>query len=46
MPMRNRSLAFALFATAILFSMVKEWSTPAACARIAITRTRFFIRSQ
>jgi len=31
--MRNR-LAFALFAAAILFSMVREWSAPIACARV------------
>jgi len=31
-PVRNR-LAFALFAAAILFSMVREWNAPVACAR-------------
>ena len=31
--MRNRRLTFALFAAAILFSMVREWSAPVFCAR-------------
>jgi hypothetical protein len=31
--MRVNRLAFALFAAAILFSVVREWSVPAACAR-------------
>jgi hypothetical protein len=26
-------LVFAFFAAAILFSMVREWNAPAACAR-------------
>ena len=39
MSMRARSLAFAFFAAAILFSMVKEWSAPSACLRIAIDQT-------
>jgi hypothetical protein len=30
--MRNQRLIFALFAAAILFSMVREWSAPVACA--------------
>jgi hypothetical protein len=29
---KNR-FAFAFFAAAILFSMVREWSAPVACAR-------------
>jgi hypothetical protein len=37
-PMRARSLTFAFFAAAILFSMIREWSAPSACARIAIDR--------
>jgi hypothetical protein len=37
--MRARTLAFAFFAAAILFSMVREWSAPSACARILIDRT-------
>jgi len=31
--MRTNRLAFALFAAAILFSMVREWSAPVACER-------------
>jgi len=38
LPCDNRSvqtkrLAFAFFAAAILFSMVREWSAPAYCMR-------------
>jgi len=36
MSMRDRSLAFAFFAAAILCSMVREWSAPAQCARAAL----------
>jgi len=38
LEMRTNRLVFALFAAAILFSMVREWSAPAACARIILTR--------
>jgi hypothetical protein len=31
--MRRNRLAFAFFSAAILFSMVREWSAPVACAR-------------
>jgi hypothetical protein len=31
--MRSNQFAFVLFATAILFSMVREWSAPVVCAR-------------
>jgi hypothetical protein len=34
--MRNKGLVFALFAAAILFSMVREWNAPVACARGAL----------
>jgi hypothetical protein len=44
--MRNRSLAFALFAAAILFSMIREWSSPAACVRIVPDETHLFGRGQ
>jgi hypothetical protein len=46
MCVRNRSLVVALFAAAILFSMVREWSTPAACARIVVDQTHLFRRGQ
>ncbi len=31
--MKNGRLTLAFFAAAILFSMVREWSAPVACAR-------------
>jgi hypothetical protein len=31
--MKNRRLIFVLFSAAILFSMMREWRAPAACAR-------------
>jgi hypothetical protein len=31
--MRVNRLAFVLFSLAILFSMVREWGAPIACAR-------------
>jgi len=34
--MRTHRLAFAIFAAAILFSMIRKWSAPAACARILL----------
>jgi hypothetical protein len=34
--MRRNRLAFALFAAAILFSMVREWSAPIACTRTVL----------
>lgn len=33
-----RHLAFLLFATALLLSMVREWSAPAACPFPGITQ--------
>jgi hypothetical protein len=41
--MAPRRLTFIFFATAILFSMVREWSAPVACVRnvlVASTMTR------
>jgi hypothetical protein len=35
--MRSRALVFALFAAAMLFSMVREWSAPASCPRLEMT---------
>jgi hypothetical protein len=29
----NRTVIFAFFANAILFAMVREWSSPVACLR-------------
>jgi hypothetical protein len=31
--MKSNRVMFVLFAAAILFSMVREWSAPVACAR-------------
>jgi len=31
--MGQRALIFVVFAAAMLFSMVREWSAPAACLR-------------
>jgi hypothetical protein len=31
--MRTNRFIFAIFAAAILFSMVREWSAPVSCAR-------------
>jgi hypothetical protein len=31
--MRKNHLIFCLFAAAVLFSMVREWSAPVACSR-------------
>jgi hypothetical protein len=33
----NKRTAFLLFATAMLFSMVREWSAPVACVRETLT---------
>jgi hypothetical protein len=37
--MQSRRLAFSLFAAAILFSIVREWSAPAYCARTILIPT-------
>jgi hypothetical protein len=37
MTMRSRTLAFAFFAAAMLFSVVQEWSAPSACPRLPMT---------
>jgi len=34
--MRSRVLVFAVFAAAMLFSMVREWSAPIACPRLGL----------
>jgi len=35
--MRKRALIFTVFAAAMLFSMVREWSAPVACLRPEMT---------
>jgi hypothetical protein len=37
--MTDRRLIFGLFAVAILFSIIHEWSLPTACIRPLLTRT-------
>jgi len=37
--MQSRRLAFAVFAAAILFSMIRQWSVPASCARAILIPT-------
>jgi hypothetical protein len=34
--MRRNRFTLALFAAAILFSMVREWNAPAACPRMVL----------
>ncbi len=38
--MRPRVLVFAFFAAAMLLSVVREWSAPASCPRVEMTRKR------
>jgi hypothetical protein len=35
--MRQNRLVMAVFAAAILFSMVREWNAPVTCARVVST---------
>jgi hypothetical protein len=37
--MRTNRFTFALFAAAILFSMIREWSAPASCTRTILIPT-------
>jgi hypothetical protein len=37
--MRSNRFIFAVFSAAILFSMVREWNTPVACARSILLPT-------
>jgi hypothetical protein len=34
--MRSRTLVFAFFAAAMLFSVVREWSVPTGCPRLTM----------
>jgi hypothetical protein len=36
--MRSRTLVFAVFAAAMLFSLIREWSAPVGCPRLEVTR--------
>jgi len=42
--MRSRALVFAFFAAAMLFAMVREWSAPASCPRVEMTRKHWLHR--
>jgi hypothetical protein len=35
--MRSRYLAFAFFAAAMLFSVIREYSAPIGCPRLVVT---------
>ena len=37
MMMRSRTLVFAFFAAAMLFSVMREWSAPSACPRLTMS---------
>ncbi|MGB6383602.1 MAG: hypothetical protein WBE45_04575 [Terriglobales bacterium] len=37
--MRSRTLVFAVFAAAMLFSLIHEWSAPVGCPRLELTRS-------
>jgi len=37
--MPNRFIVFAIFAAAMLFSTIREWSTSVACPRLSLVRT-------
>jgi len=37
--MKNNRLIFALFAAAILFSVMHEWTLPVTCVRPLLART-------
>jgi len=39
--MRGRTLVFAFFAAAMLFSVVREWSAPISCPRLEVTSKHF-----
>jgi len=41
--MSNRKLVFAVFAAAILFSTIREWSAPAACLRAPAARNNSIV---
>jgi hypothetical protein len=36
--MPNRIVVFAIFAAAMLFSTIREWSAPVACPRVSVAR--------
>ena len=44
--MPNRLIVFAIFAAAMLFSTIREWSAPATCPRLPIVRGNSGIASR
>jgi hypothetical protein len=44
--MSNRKLVFAVFAAAILFSTIREWSAPVACLRLPGARSSSSVIAQ
>jgi hypothetical protein len=40
--MKKNRIVFAMFAVAILFSMIREWNAPSACARFSMNQTNVF----
>jgi len=44
--MLNRFIVFAIFAAAMLFSTIREWSAPAACPRLPLARSNSGITSR
>jgi len=44
--MSNRFIVFAIFAAAMLFSTIREWSVPAACPRLPLARSNSGITSR
>jgi hypothetical protein len=44
MSTRRRAVALAVFAAAMLFSVLREWSAPIACPRLKLTRTDLRLR--
>jgi hypothetical protein len=41
--MLNPKLVFAVFAAAILFSVIREWSAPVACLRLPVARNNSIV---
>jgi hypothetical protein len=44
--MPNRIIVFAIFAAAMLFSTIREWSNPVACPRLPVARSNAGVRGR
>jgi hypothetical protein len=44
--MSNRFIVFAIFAAAMLFSTIREWSNPVACPRLPVARSNAGVRGR